>query len=168
MDHQITNTPDITLYSYEFSPFAAKVRCFLGYKNLAFKTHYVHPLKAKTEIPLGYQVPVISIDGEFHNDSTPIGILLDEKFPQRPILPAQSTQARLNILAVESWVTKALVPLCFRLMPGHGGGLRKQIRNGAIGANGIHRTVSGGYPLPMRWLHPLLVPKAKFIRDNLL
>jgi len=55
--------------------------------------------------------------------------------------------------------------MSFHRKLGHSGGLRKQIRNGSIGANGVHQTVIGGYPLPFRWLHPLLVPRAKFIRE---
>jgi len=135
----------ITLYSYEFSPFAAKVRCFLGYKNLDYKTHYVHPLRAKAEIPLGHQVPVIRVGDELCNDSTPIGIFLDEKFPQRPLLSMALTTQGKEILAVDSWVTAQLAPLCFRLMFGHNGGLRKQFRNGLIGANGVHQTVSAAH-----------------------
>lgn len=161
----IKSSPDITLYSYEFSPFATKVRCFLGFKGLQHKTFYVHPLRAKSEIPLGKQIPVLKIDDELHTDSTSIGLLLDEKFPQRPILPMCSAQERAKIMDVDSWVTAELAPLCFRLMFGYGGGFKKQRRNGSIGANGIHQTVNGGYPLLLRWLHPLLVPKVKFIRD---
>lgn len=157
-------TDNITLYSYEFSPYAAKVRCFLGYKKLDYGTHYVNPLKAKKEIPIGHQVPVLKISGEYRNDSTPIGIWLDEKFPRQPLLPANAESTYAEIMALDKWVTAALIPLCFRLMLAHGEGLLKRIRNASIGANGTHQTVEGGYPLPLRLLHPFLVPKAAFIR----
>ncbi len=143
----------------------AKVRCFLSYKNLPYTTRYVHPLRAQAEIPLGHQVPVIHLDGALHNDSTPIGLLLDDKFAENPLFSSRPATDRSKILEVDAWVTAALVPLCFRLMLGYGGGLVKQMRNGSIGANGLHKTVAGGYPLPFRWLHPLLVPRMKFVRD---
>ena len=155
---------EITLYSYEFSPFAAKVRCFLGFKNLDFETNYVHPLRARTEIPLGHQVPVLRVGDEMKNDSTPIGFWLDELYPAPELLPATGA-IRSTLLALDDWVTTTLVPLCFRLMLGHGGSLAKRYQNGSIGANGIHRTVTGGYALPLRLLHPFLVQRAPFIRE---
>lgn len=157
-------TIDITLYSYEFSPYAAKVRCFLGYKKLDYRTHYVNPLKAKKEIPLGHQIPVLKISDEYRNDSTPIGIWLDSKFPQQPLLPAKAESSYAEVMAVDSWVTAELIPLCFRLMLAHGERLTKRFKNASIGANGTHQTVEGGYPLPLRLLHPFIVPRAAFIR----
>lgn len=78
----------IRLYSYALSPFAAKVHCYLCYKGLEFETFYVHPFKVRDELPLGCQVPVLEIDGEYKNDSTPIGLWLERKFPEsQKLLP---------------------------------------------------------------------------------
>ena len=158
------NDDAITLYSYEFSPYAAKVRCFLGLKRLDYRTHYVNPLKARAELPIGHQVPVLTIGGEARNDSTPIGLWLDERFPERPLLPEAGPEREL-LLELDRQVTSRFIPLSFRLLIAFGEPLGVRWRNRKLGARAADRTTPGGYPL--RWLHPLMVSRIGFIRRQI-
>lgn len=154
----------IVLYSYELSPYAAKVRCFLGRKDLDYTTHYVDPLHATAELPVGHQVPVLAIGDEARNDSTPIGMWLDERFPDKPRLLPDASAERERVLALDEWVTRRLIPLTFRLMLGEGESLATRWRNRRRGARTLHKTVPNGYRFPWRALHPLMVTRAGFIR----
>ena len=154
--------PQITLYSFEFSPFASKVRCFLGRKGLDFSTVYVRPFHEKEDLPLGRQVPALKIGEEARNDSTPIGIWLDEVFPDLPPLLPTPGAERDRLLEIDTWVTKTLVPLSFRFMVAHGASFSKRVRNRTRGAQAVHKT--SGYPQPWRSLHPLVIARVGFIR----
>jgi glutathione S-transferase len=154
--------PQITLYSFEFSPFASKVRCFLGRKGLDYSTTYVRPFHEKEDLPLGHQVPALTIGEEARNDSTPIGIWLDEMFPDRPTLLPPAGPERDRLLEIDAWVTKKLVPLSFRFMVAHGASVPKRLRNRKRGAQAVHKT--SGYPQPWRSLHPFVITRAGFIR----
>ena len=76
---------DVRLYTYAMSPYAAKVHCFLLYKGLDFECFYINPLRVAKDLPVGRQIPVLTIDGESRADSTPIGLWLDERFPEPPV-----------------------------------------------------------------------------------
>lgn len=159
------NDDPITLYSYEFSPYAAKVRCFLGLKKLDYRTHYVNPLKARAELPVGHQVPVLAIGDEARNDSTPIGVWLDERFPDRPSLLPEAGPERELLLEFDRQVTSRLIPLSFRLLIAFGEPLGLRWRNRRLGAHAADRTTPGGYAL--RRLHPLMVSRIGFIRRQI-
>jgi glutathione S-transferase len=133
------NDDAITLYSYEFSPYAAKVRCFLGLKRLDYRTHYVNPLKARADLPIGHQVPVLTIGGEARNDSTPIGLWLDERFPERPLLPEAGPEREL-LLELDRQVTSRFIPLSFRLLIAFGEPLGVRWRNRKLGARAAGRS----------------------------
>lgn len=155
----------ITLYSYEFSPYAAKVRCFLGLKELDYQTHYVNPLRARAELPVGHQVPVLKIGGEARNDSTPIGLWLDERFPERPPLLPEAGPERERLLEMDREIARRFIPLSFRLLIAFGEPLGVRFRNRGLGARAVDRTTPGGYPL--RWLHPFMVSRIGFIRRQI-
>lgn len=154
----------IVLYSYALSPFAAKVHCFLGFKGLSFETFYVNPLRVRAELPLGHQVPVLRIDDELRNDSTPIGLWLEERFPQRPALLPADLDARRRVREIDDWVSETLIPVVFRIMLAAGEPLRARIRNRQRGARVLHATVPAGVPLPLRVFYPLLITRPRFIQ----
>jgi len=157
-------TERIRLYRYALSPFAAKVHCYLGFKGLAFETVYVHPLRARRELPVGHTIPVLEIDGEARNDSTPIGLWLEERFPERrPLLP-RDPEASRRALGIDDWVTERLIPATFRLMIAPDAPLLTRLRGRRRGARVLHATVPGGIPLAMRVLYPVLVTRPAFIR----
>ncbi len=163
-NQRLSQRERIILYSYALSPFAAKVHCFLGFKGLVFETFYVNPLRVRAELPLGHQVPVLRIDGELRNDSTPIGLWLEERFPQRaPLLPADP-DARRRVREIDDWVSETLIPVVFRIMLAAGEPLRARIRNRRRGARVLHATVPAGVPLPLRLLYPLVITRPRFLR----
>ncbi|HZS40204.1 MAG TPA: glutathione S-transferase N-terminal domain-containing protein, partial [Polyangia bacterium] len=100
----------IALYSYNISPYSAKVRAILRYKNLPFDERVVHPLRRRELERLSGQdaVPVIQDGADVIADSTRIAAFLDEKYPERPILPRAPAE-RARALLVEDWADEALV-----------------------------------------------------------
>ncbi len=105
----------ITLYGYSPSPFVQKVAAFLYFKDLPFEFVPVNPMAARETIGFtgGAQVPVLAIDDEWRLDSTPIGMWLDERFPDRPLLPADQKQ-RARILSIDHWLNEMFFPSFFR------------------------------------------------------
>ncbi len=155
------------LYSYLLSPFAAKVHCFLQYKGLPLETFFVDPRRVREELPLGRQIPVLRIGEELRNDSTPIGLWIDERFPEPPRLLPREPTARQSVREIDRWVTQRLIPLAFRTMLAVGAPLLVRIRNHRRGARALHATVPAGLPLPLRMLYPLIVSWPGFIRRQL-
>ena len=140
------------------------MHCFLVYKDLAFETFYVNPLKVADELPLGHQIPVLSIDGELRNDSTPIGQWLEQRYPGRPrSLPADAAE-RERVLAIDRWVSDTLVPVIMRLMLAVGEPLGVRVRNRRRGARALHTTVPAGIPLPLRLAYPFVIARVGFLR----
>ena len=79
----------LTLFSYNVSPYAAKVRAVLGYKGVPFEERMVHPLERRELVQLSRQiaVPIIDDSGTVVADSTRIVAYLDERYPARPVIP---------------------------------------------------------------------------------
>lgn len=153
--------PPITLYSYAMSPYAAKVHCFLLYKRLDFRCFYINPLRAKRELPVGHQVPVVTIGDESRADSTPIGLWLDEVFPDEPrLLPAEGAE-REQLLKLDGWISQRLIPATFRLFPGPG---IDRFRNGWKLGSVMARTAEGGLPWALRIAWPLVISRVAFAR----
>jgi len=151
----------VTLYSYAMSPFAAKVHAFLLYKQLDFECFYVNPLRVRRELPLGHQVPVVRIGQESRADSTPIGLWLDERFPEtQRLLPGPGAE-REQLLKVDAWISDRLIPGSFRAYPGPG---LDRFRNGWRLGSVMARTANGGLPWIVRAVWPLLVPRVGFVR----
>ena len=107
--------PDIKLYGYSTSPYVRKVGCYLYYKDLPFEFVPVNPLDHQQLAFTGKktQVPVLKIDDEWRVDSTPLGIWLDELFPEKPLL-GDSPEQREQILAIDRWVTDGMIAAAFR------------------------------------------------------
>ena len=151
----------IRLYTYAMSPFAAKVHCFLLYKRLDFECFYINPLRVKQDLPLGRQIPVVTVGDESRADSTPIGLWLDELFPDRPrLLPADGPE-RERLLAIDSWVSNHLIPGSFRSYPGDG---MNHILNGWKLSHVMASTAQGGLSLWLRAAWPLIITRVGFVR----
>ncbi|MCB0219272.1 MAG: glutathione S-transferase family protein [Chrysiogenetes bacterium] len=98
----------LELYHWEISPFCEKVRRILDYKGLPYRT-ITQPL---TRRPLlqsrtGQQkVPVLR-DGEtWVADSTDIARYLEERYPEKPVLPTSGRDRALCLL-IEDWADEA-------------------------------------------------------------
>ncbi|MEN8159772.1 MAG: glutathione S-transferase family protein [Myxococcota bacterium] len=150
----------IRLYSYAMSPYAAKVHCFLLYKQLEFECFYVNPLRARRELPVGRQVPVLSVGDESRADSTPIGLWLDDLFPDSKRLLPDAPGEREHLLALDDWVTSRLIPGCFRSYPGEG---VDRFVNGWNLSRVMANTAHSGLPWPMRLAWPLVITRVAFV-----
>ena len=151
----------IRLYSYAMSPYAAKVHCFLLYKQLDFQCFYIHPLRVPKDLPIGRQIPVLTIGDESRNDSTPIGLWLDERFPETPrLLPARGEE-RDRLVAIDDWVTDHLIPGSFRSYPGEG---LDRFLNGWELSRVMANTADGGLPWFLRAAWPLIIKRVKFVQ----
>jgi glutathione S-transferase len=100
---------DVVLYSYNISPYAAKVRAALTYKGIPFREEIVHPLKRKVLKQKSGQllVPILEHDGRVVHDSTRILAYLDEAFKDKPIFPADPVQ-RGMVKLLEEWADEGL------------------------------------------------------------
>jgi glutathione S-transferase len=99
----------LTLHGYVISPYAAKVRAVLRYKGLPFEEKRVHPLRRGILKKLSGRllVPVL-VDGEKSiGDSTAIVRHLEERYPERPVYPAEP-HLRARALLLEEWADEGL------------------------------------------------------------
>jgi glutathione S-transferase len=151
----------VRLYTYAMSPYAAKVHCFLLYKRVPFECFYINPLRVKRELPVGRQIPVVTIGEESRADSTPIGLWLDERFPQLPRLLPESGDEREQLLKIDDWITHCLIPGSFRFFPGEG--LDRWLNGWRLGRV-MNRTVRGGLPLMLRAAWPFFIQRVAFVR----
>ena len=155
----------ITLYAYVTSPFAMKVHCYLLYKNLLFDVFYVNPMRPEKELPIGRQIPVLKIGEEVRGDSSSIGKWLDEKFPDTPRLVPDDKQIRQNVYIADQWVTNTLIPsLFYSVYPQCNASLFESISNTLRLGYCVSQTTTNGLPMGMRFLWPLFIRHARFIR----
>jgi glutathione S-transferase len=100
----------IELYQFEMSHYCEKVRLILDYKGLAYKKVEVTPGVGQFDLyrMAGQrQVPVIKDGNMVVADSTAIAKYLDEKYPDRPVIP---TEAKLKAvcLMMEEWADESI------------------------------------------------------------
>jgi len=152
---------EIRLYTYAMSPYAAKVHCFLLYKKLDFECFYINPFRVKQDLPIGKQIPVLTIGEEHRADSTPIGLWLDELFPDACMLLPADPAERDALLRIDDWVSQSMIPGSFRSYPGEG---MDHILNGWKLSYVMGKTARGGIPLPLRIAWPLLITRVGFVR----
>lgn len=153
--------PPITLYSYAMSPYAAKLHGMLLYKQVPFTVRYINPLRAKKELPIGHQVPALTIGDEARNDSTPCGLWLEETFPDQPRLLPDDPALREKLMAIDTWVSDSLIPASFRTYPGEG--VNRWI-NGWKLSHVMGATAHSGLPWILKWLWPTVVTRVPFVR----
>lgn len=153
--------PRVTLYTYAMSPYASKVHCFLLYKRVPFECFYINPFRVREDLPVGRQIPVVTIDGESRADSTPIGLWLDERFPDQLRLLPESGAERDELLKIDGWISDCLIPSSFRYFPGDG--LNKWL-NGWKLSSVMAKTAQGGLPLALRLAWPYFVQRVTFVR----
>jgi len=99
----------LTLYQYELSPYADKVRRVMWLKGLAFDTVEVpvsKPGKYRALSPTG-KFPVLVHDGKTIIDSTDIVRHLDAVFPEPRVAPDDPRDAALATI-LEDWADEAL------------------------------------------------------------
>lgn len=99
----------LTLFSYNVSPYAAKVRAVLRYKSVPFEERLVHPLARGELIRLSGQnaVPVVADGKHVVADSTRIVAWLDARHPERPVLP-RDPALRARALLIEEGFDEGL------------------------------------------------------------
>lgn len=156
----------VTLYNFAMSPFGIKVHAFLLFKRVNFHVNYLNPITFKQEIPAGKQLPVVQVGSQSKADSTPIGLWLDEMFPDQPLLLPKEEPERQQLLAIDDWVTQRLIPITFRI-PQEPGFNLSRIRNGWRLAHVMNQTCNGGLPKLLELAWPLVVSSQPFLKHML-
>ena len=150
----------IKLYGYATSPYVRKVGCFLYYKQLEFDFVPVSPLDAAEVLAFsgGTSVPVLVIDGEARRESSALAHWLDERFPERPLCPAEHKE---TIDRIDQWVSDTFLRSIFRPAMDGELTLQQRFRFWRLAA-----LVSAHTPLPeqVRQMWPDFVAKAPFIK----
>lgn len=161
----LKNKIPITLYSYVTSPYAMKVHCYLLYKKLPFEIFYVSPTNPAKELPVGQQIPVLKIGGEVRNESSSLGIWLDNKFPDNAQLISKDKQLEKDILNLDQWVTDTLIPTVFySVYPQINTSSLRCISNSLRLGYCVEKTTTNGLPYGLRFLWPIFIRNTPFIR----
>lgn len=101
----------LELYQFELCPFCEKVRFMLDYKGLEYKKIEVTPGIGQLDvfkISGQRQVPVLKDGDTVVADSTKIALYLDDKYPEKPLMPTNSL-ARGQSLLLEEWADESFV-----------------------------------------------------------
>ncbi len=108
--------PKLTLYTYWRSSASHRVRIALGYKGLSYEPVFVNLLAGeqrqdeyKKTNPMGY-LPCLEIDGVKYVESTAILELLEELYPDPPLLP-KKPEDRARVRALMQIVNAGIQPL---------------------------------------------------------
>jgi glutathione S-transferase len=100
----------IVLHQLEESPFCDKIRRALNWKRIPYAIREVPLLEALTRFkrvnPIG-KVPALEIDGQVVADSTDIAYYLEERWPERPLLPRDPAERALCHF-LEDWADESL------------------------------------------------------------
>lgn len=153
---------EITFYSFALSPFALKVQSYLLYKRVTFKTVYVDPIAMRKEIPCGTTIPVLTINDESRNESTAIGLWLDELYPDDdPLLPINGEQ----VLSADQWVTDVLIATAFRISLGVNDPFGTQMKKRWQLSDALNKTIPNKVSILFRIAHLLFVHRAGFLQQ---
>ena len=104
------STDTLRLHQYQVSPFAAKVRRALHYKEIPFEVvNYAaaDAGKIRKTISASGKTPVLDDNGELVVDSTTILRYLDKKYPTPAIIPADPV-LRAHAHIIEDWADESL------------------------------------------------------------
>jgi maleylacetoacetate isomerase len=106
----------LTLSTYWRSSCSFRVRIALGYKKLAYEPVFVNILEGeqnkpeyKTKNPIGH-VPTLTVDGVSYVESVAIMELLEELYPDPPLLP-KTPQARARVRELVETINAGIQPL---------------------------------------------------------
>ena len=104
------------LCQFQISHNCVKVARALELKQLEFSIDEISPLKRRELVELSKQplVPVLDDDGHVVADSTAILAYLEERYPERPLLPS-STALRDECWLLEDWADAAFMALTRRI-----------------------------------------------------
>lgn len=161
---ELPASPLITLYTFTMSPYAQKVHCYLQYKGLPFRCFYINPLRLKKDLPVGTQVPALTVGDQSKTDSSAIGLWLDELFPNHARLLPEDPKQKETVLKIDQWVTHRLIPGNFRYYPGVGFTPRRVLNGWRLGQI-LHKTSHGGIPLTLQVMWPLILSQLGFLKD---
>lgn len=160
----IQNAKVPVLFTATNSPFGLKVHCFLVHKGLTFENIYMQPSAIHKQLPVGKTVPVLCVNGECRRDSTPIGIWLDELYPDRPRLLPEDPAEREKILAIDHWVAMQLTGLRFRgSRIIESGEPWSAIRRGWMLGELLNQTAPGGISKLLKFAWPLIYQRLSFL-----
>jgi glutathione S-transferase len=172
----------ITLYGARLTPFTIKVERALYWKGLAFTSEEPQrPEDYRRWSPKNGLLPVIEIDGTRVQDSAAILDLLEQRFPEPPLLASDPKLAREQ-RRLEQWVGETFLYQLLRWVRARvgggaagreGEGLGPLMRLGLIGPNGKLRPgVLDGGPGPdfegaLEELRKLLGARAYYFSERL-
>ena len=100
------------LYDLSDSPFCMKARVCLNLKQAPYDrlTLTVSRLRELRRLSQQGKVPVLVLNGRVVPDSSDIARMLEEKFPNPPLLP-KDRSARAYCHLIEEWADEALAPI---------------------------------------------------------
>jgi glutathione S-transferase len=138
------------LYVFPISHYCEKSRWNLDAKGLSYREEALVPaLHARLARRLagGHTLPVLVDHGAAFGDSAAIAQHLDQRYPERPLVPRDEAE-RARALELEAWFGK------------HAGRAVRQWLYGELGrTRGLStRVFLEGYSAPVRALRPLLAP----------
>ena len=106
----------LTLSTYWRSSCSFRVRIALGYKNLAYDPVFVNLVEGEQKTPeykaknaIGH-VPMLTVDGVSYAESVAIMELLEELYPDPPLLP-KTPHARARVRELVETVNAGIQPL---------------------------------------------------------
>jgi glutathione S-transferase len=100
----------VTLYQLHESPFCDKIRRALHWKGIAFQIRELSMLEVLTryrKVNTIRKVPALEVDGRVVADSTDIAYYLDERWPERPLVPRDRAERALCHF-LEDWADESL------------------------------------------------------------
>ena len=106
--------PRYRLYGGGGSPYSHKMRGILHYRRLAFDWVQITPaIRARIKHGGPPVIPVLELpeDGSLHVDSTPLALMLEDRHPDRSIIPDDPAMVFLCHLIedmADEWVTKMM------------------------------------------------------------
>lgn len=108
------NSDRYTLYGWHLSYFSAKVRCYLAHKGVPFDDEAVDLWTLMVTVRRRTGVVVMPVlhtpEGRWLQDSSDIIDQLEQRFPERPVLPNTPRQ-RFAALLLEAWADEWWIPL---------------------------------------------------------
>ncbi len=153
----------IKFYSFALSPFALKVQSYLLFLDVDFETEFVDPMKARSIIPVGTTIPVLTIDGESRNNSSDLGFWLDDLYPEKHLVPEQLKD---KIVAVDNWVTRQLINHAFRESVGFDDSMIAKFKKRWRLSKVLDLTSPNGISTIFRILHMLFIEQS-FIKGHI-